>query len=64
MAVWMMRAIIVENVMVPREGDVIYLLAGPRFTLKREIKNVVTVVAKTSHYWAAHLTSRRQPQAG
>jgi sirohydrochlorin cobaltochelatase len=61
MAVWLMRAIIVENVMVRREGEVIYLPAGPRFTLKREIKNVVTVVAKTCHYWSAHLTARRRP---
>lgn len=58
MAVWLMRAIIVENVMVRREGDVIYLPAGPHFTLKREIKNVVTAVAKTVHYWTAHLNSR------
>jgi sirohydrochlorin cobaltochelatase len=61
MAVWLTRAIIVENVMVRREGDVIYLPAGPQFTLKREIKNVVTVVAKTCHYWTAHLTARRRP---
>jgi sirohydrochlorin cobaltochelatase len=61
MAVWLMRAIIVENVMVRREGEVIYLPAGPQFTLKREIKNVVTVVAKTCHYWAAHLNARRRP---
>jgi sirohydrochlorin cobaltochelatase len=61
MAVWLMRAIIVENVMVRREGDVLYLPAGPRFTLKREIKNVVTVVAKTCHYWTAHLAARRRP---
>jgi sirohydrochlorin cobaltochelatase len=59
MAVWLMRAIIVENVMVRREGEVLYLPAGPQFTLQREIKNVVTVVAKTSHYWTAHLTARR-----
>lgn len=55
MAVWLMRAIVVENVMVRREGEVIYLPAGPQFTLKREIKNVVTVLAKTCHYWTAHL---------
>lgn len=58
MAIWLMRAIIVENVMVRREGDVLYLPAGPKFTLKREIKNVITVIAKTTHYWSAHLTAR------
>jgi sirohydrochlorin cobaltochelatase len=59
MALWLMRAIIVENVMVRREGDVLYLPAGPRFTLQREIKNVITVIAKTCHYWTAHLAGRR-----
>ncbi|MES2794144.1 MAG: CbiX/SirB N-terminal domain-containing protein [Planctomycetota bacterium] len=62
MAIWLMRAIIVENVMVRREGDVLYLPAGPRFTVKREIKNVVTAIAKTVHYWTAHLLARRQSQ--
>ncbi|MFO0919862.1 MAG: hypothetical protein U0872_16310 [Planctomycetaceae bacterium] len=59
MAAWLMRAIIVENVMVRREGDVLYLPAGPKFTVKREIKNVITSVAKTVHYWQAHLINRR-----
>jgi sirohydrochlorin cobaltochelatase len=54
-----MRAIIVENVMVRREGNTIYLPAGPKFTLKREIKNVITTVAKTVHYWSAHLKMRQ-----
>jgi sirohydrochlorin cobaltochelatase len=54
MAVWLVRAIIVENVMVRREGEVLYVPAGPRFALHKEIKNVVTVVAKTCHYWSAH----------
>lgn len=58
MAVWLMRAIIVENVMVRRDAEVLYLPAGPAFTLKREIKNVVTVLAKTVHYWTAHLVGR------
>ncbi len=55
MAVWLMRAIIVENVMVRREGTVLYLPAGPEFRVKKEIKNVITSVAKTVHYWRAHL---------
>ena len=29
MAIWLMRAIIVENVMVRRESDVLHLPAGP-----------------------------------
>jgi len=60
MAIWLMRAIIVENVMVRRQDDVLFLPAGPEFTLQREIKNVVTVVAKTCHYWTAHLGGRRR----
>ena len=55
MAVWLMRAIIVENVMVRREGAVLFLPAGPNFRVKKEIKNVITSVAKTVHYWRAHL---------
>ena len=58
MAIWLMRAIVVENVMVRREGAVLYLPAGPRFTLEGEIKSVVTVVAKTHHYWTQHQTAR------
>jgi sirohydrochlorin cobaltochelatase len=59
MAIWLVRAIIVENVMVRREGDVLYLPAGPQFTLKNEIKSIVTVTAKTCHYWGEHLTAQR-----
>jgi sirohydrochlorin cobaltochelatase len=54
MAIWLMRAIVVENVLARREGAVLYLPAGPGFTLSGEIKNVVTAVAKTYHYWLEH----------
>lgn len=54
MAAWLMRAIIVENVMVRREGHVLYLPAGPDFQVTKEIKNVITSVAKTVHYWREH----------
>jgi sirohydrochlorin cobaltochelatase len=57
MAVWLLRAIVVENVMARREGAVLYLPAGPRFTLEGEIRNVVTAVAKTHHYWIQHAAS-------
>lgn len=59
MAIWLMRAIIVENIMVRRENDVLYLPAGPQFTVKREIKNVITSIAKTTHYWKNHLKERQ-----
>jgi len=55
MALWLLRAIVVENVCVRREGSVLYLPAGPTFRLDKEIKNVITVVAKTHHYWTEHL---------
>jgi hypothetical protein len=55
MALWILRAIVVENVCVRREGSVLYLPAGPAFRLDKEIKNVITVVAKTHHYWTEHL---------
>ncbi len=58
MAIWLMRAILVENVMARREGPTLYLPAGPRFTLGSEIRNVVTAVAKTHHYWTQHAASR------
>ena len=55
MAIWLMRAIVVENVLARREGTVLYLPAGPDFTLGGEIKNIVTAVAKTYHYWLEHV---------
>ena len=63
MALWLLRAIVVENVTVRREDTVLWFPAGPHFRLEREIKNVVTVVAKTTHYWQEHVaglpTSKR-----
>jgi len=56
-ALWILRAIVVENVCVRREGNILYLPAGPAFRIDREIKNVITVVAKTHHYWTEHLYS-------
>jgi hypothetical protein len=57
MALWILRAIVVENVCVRREGTILYLPAGPGFRLDKEIKNVITVVAKTHHYWTEHMYS-------
>ena len=57
MALWLLRAIVVENVSVRRERSVLFLPAGPAFRLEKEIKNVITVVAKTYHYWTEHLYS-------
>jgi hypothetical protein len=62
MALWLLRAIIVENVCVRREGNVLFLPAGPDFRLEKEIKNVITVVAKTHHYWTEHLSALNNEQ--
>ncbi len=55
MALWLLRAITVENISVRREGQVLYFPASPDFKLEKEIKSVITVVAKTNHYWQEHL---------
>mgnify|MGYP001237917349 CR=1 FL=1 len=54
MALWLLRAIVVENVCVRREGTTLFFPAGPHFLLEAEIKNVITSVAKTNHYWKEH----------
>jgi hypothetical protein len=61
MAAWMLRAIIVENILVRREGSILFLPAGPEFRIEKEIKNVITAVAKTTHYWFGHLKVRQPP---
>lgn len=58
MAIWLLRAIIVENVIARREESTLFLPAGPDFRLEYEIKNVVTALAKTHHYWKEHLMAQ------
>jgi len=53
-AEWLLRAITVENIPVRRDETEIELPAGPHFRLEKEIKNVITVTAKTCHYWFGH----------
>ena len=55
MSGWLLRAIAMENVSIRREGELLFLPAGPAYRLEKEIKNVVTVVAKTCHYWMGHM---------
>jgi sirohydrochlorin cobaltochelatase len=62
MAAWLLRAIVMENVAARCEGAMLDLPAGPHYRLEKEIKNVVTVIAKTCHYWTGH-TSRAQQRA-
>src|SRR5262245_6008601 len=60
MASWLLRAIVMENVAVRREGRWIDLPASPQYRLEREIKNVITVIAKTCHYWIGHMPRGQQ----
>jgi hypothetical protein len=54
MARWLLSAVAVENISVRREGSILLLPAAPSFRLDQEIKSVITVVAKTHHYWLEH----------
>src|SRR5213594_4366571 len=56
MAAWMCAAIILENVDARVEEERLVLPAGPDYRLKDEVKSIITVVAKTHHYWEAHVT--------
>lgn len=56
MAAWLLRAIAMENVAVRADGRVLELPAGPNYRLHKEIKNVITVIAKTAHYWVGHMS--------
>lgn len=55
MAAWMCAAIILENVDARVEEDRLVLPAGPDYRLQDEVKSIITVVAKTHHYWQAHV---------
>ena len=55
MAAWMCAAIILENIGARVDDDRLLLPAGPDFQLKDEVKSIITVVAKTHHYWQAHV---------
>ena len=54
-AAWLAEAILEENVEARSADATLYVPCGEGFTLKGEIKNVVTAVAKTTHYWREHL---------
>jgi sirohydrochlorin cobaltochelatase len=62
MAGWLVRAVNMENVSAHVDGMILHLPAGPRFRLEKEIKNVITAIAKTCHYWLGH-TSVAQHRA-
>ena len=52
---WLAEAIEEENVQARHEQRWLLVPVGDEFRLKHEIKNVITAVAKTTHYWKEHL---------
>lgn len=64
MAEWLRRAIVMENVAARRRRHHLDLPASPAFRVEREVRNVVTVIAKTSHYWLEHLPYPQQYAIG
>lgn len=56
MADWLARAIVMENIAARSSGVMLYLPAAPHFRVEKEIKNVITVIAKTAHYWTGHMS--------
>jgi sirohydrochlorin cobaltochelatase len=54
---WLSEQINQENVASFAQETRCFVPVGERFTLKGEIKNVVTAVAKTTHYWSDHLAA-------
>jgi hypothetical protein len=60
MAGWLLRAIVMENVAVRAQGRALDLPASPDFRVEKEIKNVITVIAKTCHYYLGHMPRSQQ----
>jgi sirohydrochlorin cobaltochelatase len=60
MSEWLVRAIVMENVAARVDGPALDVPAAPHFRIEKEIRNVVTVVAKTCHYWAGHIPLDQQ----
>lgn len=55
MAAWLCATIVLENVEARFEEERLYLPAAQYFKLKDQVKSIVTVLAKTNHYWEAHI---------
>jgi sirohydrochlorin cobaltochelatase len=60
MSGWLLRAIVMENVSARSEGAILELPAAPSYRVEKEIKNVLTVIAKTCHYWVDHMFLSQQ----
>jgi sirohydrochlorin cobaltochelatase len=55
MASWLAESIVEEHVEARANGACLLVPVGAHYTLKGEIKNVITAVAKTTHYWGEHV---------
>jgi hypothetical protein len=51
MTVWLLRAVVVENVMVRREGNVLFLPVDPAYG-PGEVRRLVGVVGRAVRFWA------------
>jgi hypothetical protein len=56
MAAWLAAVIILENVDARSDEERLLVPVGPDYQLADQVKSLVTVVAKTAHYWQAHVT--------
>lgn len=63
MAAWLCASIILENVYARCEDERLFLPVSPDYQLKNEIKSIVTVLAKTNHYWQAHVEAQEAQAA-
>ena len=59
---WLLRAIVTENISARQEGAWLDLPAGPDYRVHKEIKNVITSLAKTCHYWSGHIPAEQREQ--
>ena len=59
MAAWLCAVIILEIVDARAEGTTLLIPASDGYRLEDEVKSVITVVAKTHHYWLAHARADR-----
>ena len=57
MAAWLSAVIILENVDARAEGALLFVPGGHGFELKDQVKSVITVVAKSFHYWQEHIAN-------
>lgn len=64
MAGWLLRAITMENVAARAHGVFLELPAGPAYRIEKEVKNVITVIAKTCHYWVEHMWPSQETAIG